>query len=110
MITLLYESEFVIRDQEMIKGIPGPNGYLSYHDILRVPIIENTPQEEDLRESLEKAILQYPESCAVLVRRHGIYVWGDTWAKAKTQTECLDYLFEIALKMKLYNIDPMLKA
>ena len=36
------------------------------------------------KESMAKAMEQYPDSCAVLVRRHGVYVWGDTWQKAKT--------------------------
>ena len=29
-------------------------------------------REEDLKESLEKAIDAYPDTCAVLVRRHGV--------------------------------------
>ena len=44
-----------------------------------IPIIENTPHEEDLADSLGEAIRKYPKATAVLVRRHGIYIWGSTW-------------------------------
>lgn len=62
----------------MIKGvrIAGMRSALSYLDTLEVPIIENTPNEEDLKESMADAMEQYPDAAAVLVRRHGIYVWG----------------------------------
>jgi len=38
---------------------------------------------------------------AVLVRRHGTYSWGKDTFTAKGQAECLDYLLEIAVKMRL---------
>ena len=62
----------------MIKGvrIAGMKAALSYLDTLEVPIIENTPNEEDLKDSMAEAMKQYPDTAAVLVRRHGIYVWG----------------------------------
>lgn len=80
---------FSIANIEQIKAIPRPStgGYMGYFDTLTIPIIENTAHEEDLKESLEKAIEEYPDTCAVLVRRHGVYVWGDTVWKAKTQCE-----------------------
>lgn len=73
---------------------------LGYHDTLRVPIIENTAKEEDLTESLEEAMLAWPDTYAVLVRRHGIYVWGEDVARAKTICESLDYLFRLAVEMR----------
>lgn len=72
----------------------------SYFDTLVVPIIDNTAEEQDLTASMASAMLAYPEACAVLVRRHGVYVWGDTWEKCKTMCECYDYLFEIYMKVR----------
>lgn len=59
--------------------------YLRYDEELIVPIIENTPFEKDLEERMNETMQKYPGSTAILVRRHGIYVWGDTWQKAKAQ-------------------------
>ena len=74
-------------------------------DTLRVPIIANTPFEEDLTDSMAAAMEKDPEAAAILVMRHGIYVSGtsrghlfvqgisdidipgDDWQKAKAQTE-----------------------
>uniref|UniRef100_A0A8I3PEF6 Methylthioribulose-1-phosphate dehydratase n=1 Tax=Canis lupus familiaris TaxID=9615 RepID=A0A8I3PEF6_CANLF len=109
MATLLFPGrEFKITHQEMIKGIRKctSGGYYRYDDMLVVPIIENTPEEKDLKERMARAINEYPDSCAVLVRRHGVYVWGETWEKAKTMCECYDYLFDIAVSMKKVGLDP----
>lgn len=109
LVTLLVEqaegpsAAFEISTLEQIKGIGrGRNkaGNLGYYDTLRVPIIENTPHEEDLTESLEAAMEQYPDTYAVLVRRHGVYVWGDNVHKAKTMCESYDYIFQLAVEMR----------
>jgi hypothetical protein len=62
----------------MIKGvrIAGTGRALSYLDTLELPIIENTPNEEDLKDSMAEAMKKYPDAAGVLVRRHGVYVWG----------------------------------
>ncbi|XP_029986931.1 methylthioribulose-1-phosphate dehydratase isoform X1 [Sphaeramia orbicularis] len=109
MATLLYPGkEFRITHQEMIKGIRrGSSGTnYRYDDTLVVPIIENTPEEKDLKDRMARAMDEYPESCAVLVRRHGVYVWGESWEKAKTMCECYDYLFDMAVQMKQCGLDP----
>ncbi|MBP0588017.1 class II aldolase/adducin family protein, partial [Mycobacterium tuberculosis] len=44
----------------------------------------------------------------VLVRRHGIYVWGETVWKAKVYNEAIDYLLELAGKMHQAGV-PLVK-
>ncbi|CAJ0628888.1 819_t:CDS:2 [Entrophospora sp. SA101] len=107
MVTLLYSNSevFEITHQEMIKGIRRGSSKenFEYFDSLVVPIIENTAKEEDLTEDMAKIMTKYPETNAVLVRRH------ESWEKAKTMCECYDYLFEIAVKMKSIGLDPAAK-
>ncbi|PNT59237.1 hypothetical protein POPTR_001G399000v4 [Populus trichocarpa] len=93
--------EFRITHMEMIKGIQGHG----YYDELVVPIIENTAYENELTDSLAKAIEAYPKTTAVLVRNHGIYIWGDSWISAKTQAECYHYLFDAAIKLHQIGLD-----
>jgi methylthioribulose-1-phosphate dehydratase len=117
MCTLLWgdKVEFDISHIEQIKALPKLElnattnrvekvGSMQYYDTLVIPIIENTPHEEDLTDSLQRAIRDYPGTTAVLVRRHGIYVWGEDVWKAKVYNEAIDYLLELAVKMKQSGI------
>ncbi|KAK6132692.1 hypothetical protein DH2020_033575 [Rehmannia glutinosa] len=103
LVTMINPSskEFRITHMEMIKGIQGHG----YYDEIVVPIIENTAHERELTESLAEAIKAYPKTTAVLVRNHGIYIWGDSWISAKTQAECYHYLFDAAIKLHQLGLD-----
>lgn len=95
-------NEFRVSHEEMIKGIKrGSSGESHrYDDTLVVPIIENTAFEKDLTDALTATIEAYPNTNAVLVRRHGVYVWGKSWQSAKSMAECYDYLFQYAVELK----------
>ncbi|EOX99449.1 Bifunctional methylthioribulose-1-phosphate dehydratase/enolase-phosphatase E1 2, putative [Theobroma cacao] len=103
LVTMInpFSKEFRITHMEMIKGIQGHG----YHDELVVPIIENTAHEGELTESLTEAIRAYPKTTAVLVRNHGVYIWGDSWISTKTQAECYHYLFDAAIKLHQLGLD-----
>lgn len=86
--------EFVCQGLEMQKGLRG----MGCFDTVRVPIIANTAREAQLTASMDAAMQAYPDVDAVLVAGHGVYVWGATWAQAKTQAECYDYLFRAVVE------------
>lgn len=86
---------------EMLKGLKG----VGYADVHEVPVLNNTAHECDLADALREAIAAFPQSHAVLVRRHGVYIWGDTWLDAKRHAECYDELFAQAAEMARLGID-----
>lgn len=102
LVTLIYGDTFRIANLEMLKGIAGVGAF----DTHEIPIIENTPHESELAETMGMAIDAYPKAQAVLVRGHGVYVWGKDWIQAKTQAECYDYLFAAALRIKELGLHP----
>ena len=81
---------------EMQKGLRGKGCF----DTVRIPIIANTAREADLTASMQQAMAAHPDVDAVLVAGHGLYVWGADWVSAKTQAECLDYLFRMAVQSR----------
>jgi len=78
----------------MQKGLRGKGCF----DRVRIPIIANTPREAQLTDSMQQAMQAHPDVDAVLVAGHGVYVWGRDWVQAKTQAECLDYLFRVTVQ------------
>jgi methylthioribulose-1-phosphate dehydratase len=102
LATLSFGAEFRATHLEMMKGITG----VGYRDDLVVPIIENTAHECDLADAMADAMRAHPKTHAVLVRRHGVYVWGRDWVAAKTHAECYHYLFEAAVRMVSLGLDP----
>ncbi len=105
LATLIGGETFRVTHLEMMKGIRG----IGYADELVVPILENTAHECDLADAMADAIERFPATQAVLVRRHGVYVWGRDWVEAKTQAECYDYLFEAAVRMRQLGLDAAAK-
>ena len=108
----LFEGQptFVVKDLEMIKGLRNGEGKAYQNDeVLAIPIIENTRREGDLVVSMQAAMLAYPDAPAVLVRNHGLYVWGKDWKEAKCQAECLHYLMKLLCEMQklmpVINVD-----
>mgnify|MGYP002633040590 CR=1 FL=1 len=86
---------------EMVKGLQGGG----YFDDYEIPIIDNTAHEHQLQERVERAVLDHPRANAVIVRNHGVYLWGRDISHAKTQAECLDWLCKATVRMHQAGID-----
>lgn len=106
---MLYKgNEFKIRNQHMIKaifnGVEQRPGY--FDEELVVPIVENEREDYLLCHVVAEAIRQYPASNAVILRHHGIHVFGATWQQTKLMAEAYHYLLAMAVEMHKCGINP----
>ena len=53
---------------------------------------------------LERTLLDQPAAHAVLLRRHGMYTWGETLDDAERHVEILEFLFETLARRSRYDV------
>ena len=60
-----------------------------------VPVLENSQEYVGLAAELESTLARFPECHGVLLRKHGLYTWGESVAGARRHLEALEFLFEV---------------
>ena len=76
---------------EMLKGLQGIG---SHEHCEWIPIIENDQNMPRLARRVAETLERFAGLHAFLLRRHGLYTWGDTLADAERHVEILEFLFE----------------
>ena len=80
-----------IEGYEMLKGLAGVTSH-EHREL--VPIVENDQNMPRLAGRVGDVLERHPEAHAFLLRRHGLYTWGETLADAERHIEILEFLFE----------------
>jgi methylthioribulose-1-phosphate dehydratase len=80
-----------LRDLEMLKGF----GRAAHDDPVTVPVVPNGQDMALLGDAFERGFRA--DTPALIVARHGIYVWGDGLRQARHRLECLEWLLRFAL-------------
>lgn len=76
---------------EMLKGL---HGVRSHEDREWIPILENDQDMPRLARGMGEILERHGDARALLLRRHGLYTWGDTLTDAERHLEILEFLFE----------------
>jgi methylthioribulose-1-phosphate dehydratase len=80
-----------IQGYEMLKGLEGVH---THEHREWVPILENDQDMTRLADNVATTLREHPESHAFMLRRHGLYTWGEDLAQAVRHVEVLEFLFE----------------
>jgi len=80
-----------IEGYEMLKGLSGVETH-EHREWL--PIIENSQNMNVLAETVSRILHKSPGAHGFLLRRHGLYTWGNDLEEAKRHVEILEFLLE----------------
>jgi methylthioribulose-1-phosphate dehydratase len=80
-----------IEGYEMLKGLAGVSTHAHRE---WVPILENDQDMARLAAEIGATLVRHPGAHAFLLRRHGLYTWGDTLPEAVRHVEILEFLLE----------------
>jgi len=80
-----------IEGYEMLKGLAGVTSH-EHREL--VPIVDNDQDMTRLARRVGETLDSHPDAHAFLLRRHGLYTWGDSLADAERHVEILEFLFE----------------
>ncbi len=83
---------FCIKGYEMLKGL---RGVATHEHREWIPIVENSQDCRALAESFTEVLQRHPAVHAILLRRHGMYTWGQDLQEAKRHVEILEFLLEV---------------
>lgn len=80
-----------IEGYEMLKGLEG----VATHEHREwIPVISNDQDMTRLAGQVRQILSDHPASHAFLLRRHGLYTWGDTLPHAVRHVEIVEFLLE----------------
>lgn len=80
-----------IEGYEMLKGLAGVR---THEHSEWLPIVDNSQDMTTLAETVNQTLLEHQSAHGFLIRRHGLYTWGDNLAQAKRHVEILEFLLE----------------
>jgi len=86
------DGALAIEGYEMLKGLAGVTSH-DHREI--IPILENDQDIPRLAGRVRETLDRHPDAHAFLLRRHGLYTWGETLADAERHIEILEFLFEV---------------
>lgn len=81
-----------IENYELLKAL---SGVATHEHREQVPILENSQEYNGLAKELAAALKNYPGAHGVLLRRHGLYTWGESISDARRHLDALEFLFEV---------------
>jgi len=91
------EGGLALEGFEMLKGL---SGIRTHEHREWLPVLENSQDMPALAAELTETLRKHPAIHGVLLRRHGLYTWGQDLAEARRHIEILEFLLEVTSRTR----------
>ena len=95
-----HEGGLALEGFEMLKGLAGVDSHAHREWI---PIIDNDQDMARLAHAVGALLERDTNARAFLLRRHGLYTWGNTLDDAERHVEVLEFLLETVGRMTTFR-------
>lgn len=90
-----------LKNLELLKGFKG----VKTHEVeINIPVFENTQDIRLLAEEIKPAIQSQKNSYGLILKGHGIYIWGESVEEAKRHLEVFEYIFKYYINRKRLGV------
>lgn len=93
-----------IEGYEMLKGL---SGVRTHEHSEWLPIVDNSQDMPALADTISKTLTEHESAHGFLIKRHGLYAWGDDLAQAKRHVEILEFLLETIGRTAILKQQPL---
>ncbi|HET9527798.1 MAG TPA: methylthioribulose 1-phosphate dehydratase, partial [Pyrinomonadaceae bacterium] len=93
-----------IEGYEMLKGL---SGVRTHEHSEWLPIVDNSQDMPALADTISKTLSEHKSAHGFLIKRHGLYAWGDDLAQAKRHVEILEFLLETIGRTAILKQQPL---
>jgi methylthioribulose-1-phosphate dehydratase len=96
------QPKLTVRGLELLKGF---KGVTTHETTISIPCFENTQDIDRLAAEIAPAILPGSDRFfGLILRGHGLYVWGDSVDDAKRHLEVFEYVFKYYLARRRHGL------
>lgn len=94
------QNEVTLSGLELLKGF---RGIRTHEAKVVIPCFDNSQDIHQLSQEVQQVLLKQP-CYGILLRGHGLYVWGDSVREAKRHLEVFEYLFKYYTSVRRLNL------
>lgn len=103
-VSMMFENEFRLSNVQLGATWKDMHPRQSQGSTVVIPIVDFAYDAQEVTDATIARLMQSEDIQAIILRGRGIFVWEDSWLKAKMAMELVHYLMKLAIQMSTMQV------